>query len=69
MKTNNQKTPRRLKVQSMFCANQDFGNQFYFVAQQTKTKMPDLQTSDRHKTSEPPPKHWSNLQDNFTAKP
>ena len=53
----------------MFCANQDFGNQFYFVAQQTKTKIPDLQTSNRHKTSEPPPKHWSNLQDDFSAKP
>ena len=27
--------------------------------------MPDLQTSDRHKTSEPPPKHWNNFADDF----
>ncbi|MFA5141320.1 MAG: hypothetical protein WC728_19040 [Elusimicrobiota bacterium] len=52
----------------MVDANQDTGNQFYFLAQQTKTKMTYLQTSDQHKTSEPPPKHWNNFADDFTTK-
>ena len=51
----------------MFCTNQDFDNQFHFVAQQTKTEMPDLQTNDQHKCRKPPPKHWSTFQDDFTA--
>ncbi len=29
--------------------------------------MPDFKTSGQNKCRKPPPKHWSNLQDNFTA--